>query len=211
MRLVTPADTYVYEYGWSPDGRQIALTYAKGNGDDNWWIARLARVEVATGAMHDLLAPAFQIADPQWSPDGKPDRDHRRHHERFRIRPAATSISLTHAAANRATSRDGAPISVQSLRWNDASSIDLVAHVSGSMHLMRLERRRRQTSLTTLSTGAESLWSWSSAKGGAIVALVRASFDRSAGGLGGSAVGACARSRRAATPARQRSTVRPYR
>ena len=70
MRLLTPRDSYVYEYGWSPDGRQIAVTYAKGNGDDNWWIARLARVDVATGAMHDLLAPAFQIDDPQWSPDG---------------------------------------------------------------------------------------------------------------------------------------------
>ena len=28
------------------------------------------RVDVATGSMHDLLAPSFQIDDPQWSPDG---------------------------------------------------------------------------------------------------------------------------------------------
>jgi dipeptidyl aminopeptidase/acylaminoacyl peptidase len=67
-----------------------------------------------------------------------------------------------------------APVSVQSLRWNDASSLNLVAHVSGSMHLMRLEVSNGQ--LTPLTNREESLWSWSSAKGGAIVALVRASF-----------------------------------
>jgi hypothetical protein len=59
LHLLTPSDTYVYEYG-SPDSRQIAATYAKGNGNNNWWIAHLARVDVATGAMRDLLAPPIR-------------------------------------------------------------------------------------------------------------------------------------------------------
>ena len=50
VRSLTPADSYVYEYGWSPDGGAIAVTYAKGNGDNNWWVARLARVDVANAA-----------------------------------------------------------------------------------------------------------------------------------------------------------------
>ena len=51
IRLLTPGDSLRLRVRWSPDGRQIAVTYAKGNGDDNWWIARLARVDVATGAI----------------------------------------------------------------------------------------------------------------------------------------------------------------
>ncbi len=173
LHLLTPRDTYVYEYGWSPDGQQIAVTYAKGNGDDNWWIARLARVNVATRAMHDLLVPAFQINDPQWSPDGK----------QIAIVGGIMSdfgstggdVYLVDAASG--SSRDvteGAPISVQSLRWNDASSIDVVAHVTGAMHLMRLDVATAR--LTALTNREESLWSWSSARNGAVVALVRASF-----------------------------------
>jgi dipeptidyl aminopeptidase/acylaminoacyl peptidase len=61
------------------------------------------------------------------------------------------------------------------LRWNDASSLDLVAHVSGAMRLMRLDVASGQ--LQSLTDRAESLWSWSSAKQGSVVALVRASFD----------------------------------
>lgn len=174
MHALTPPDTYVYEYGWSPDGRQVAVTYAKGNGDNNWWIARLARVDAATGAMHDLLAPPYQINDPRWSPDGK----------QIAIIGGIMSdfgstggdvylVDATSGAARDVTA--AAPVSVQSLRWNDPSSIDLVAHVSGSMHLMNLQVSTGR--LSPLTSREESLWSWSSAKGGAIVALVRASFD----------------------------------
>ena len=175
LHLVTPPDTYVYEYGWSPDGRQVAVTYAKGNGDNNWWVARLARIDVATGAMHELLAPPYQIDDPQWSPDGS----------RIAIIGGIMSdfgstggdVYLVDARTGESRDvTDGAAVSAQSLRWNDASSLDLVAHVSGSMHLMRLDLTSSTQSLTSLTNREESLWSWSSARGGAIVALVRASF-----------------------------------
>ena len=176
LRFLTPADTYIYEYGWSPDGRQVAVTYAKGNGDNNWWIARLARVDAQTGAMHDLLAPAYQIDDPQWSPDGS----------RIAVIGGimsdfgSTGGDVYVVDAQTGESRDvtdGAPVSVQSLRWNDSSSLDVVAHVSGSMRLMRLDTTNIGTdSLTSLTNGEESLSSWSSARGGAVVALARASF-----------------------------------
>jgi dipeptidyl aminopeptidase/acylaminoacyl peptidase len=174
IRILTPADTYAYEYGWSPDGRHIALTYAHGNGDNNWWVARLARVEVATGAMRDLLAPSYQINDPQWSPDGKSIAVIGGIMSDF----GSTGGDVYLVDAQTGTSRDvtdGAPLSVQSLRWNDAASIDIVAHVSGAMHLMRLDPATGQT--TALTDRAESLWSWSSALGGRVVALVRSSFD----------------------------------
>lgn len=176
IRLLSPADDYVYEYGWSPSGGQVAVTYARGNGDDNWWVARLARIEVATGAMRDLLVPSYQINDPQWSPDGS----------RIAIIGGIMSdfgstggdVYLVNAQTGESRDvTDGAPVSAQSLRWNDASSLNLVAHVSGAMHLMRLDISNTGTSsLTTLVGNDESLWSWSSARGGAVVALVRTSF-----------------------------------
>jgi dipeptidyl aminopeptidase/acylaminoacyl peptidase len=176
IHLLTPSDAYVYEYGWSPDSRQIAATYAKGNGDNNWWIARLARVDVATGAMRDLLVPSYQIDDPQWSPDGREIAIIGGIMSDF----GSTGGDLYLVDAQSGASRDltdGAPVSVQSLRWNDSSSLDVVAHVSGAMHLMRLDvSNTGTTSLTTLTDREESLWSWSSAKGGKVVALVRASY-----------------------------------
>ena len=176
LRFVTPSDTYVYEYGWSPDSRQLAATYAKGNGDNNWWIARLATVDASTGTMRDLLTPSYQINDPQWSPDGS----------RIAVIGGIMSdfgstggdVFLVDARSGESRNvTDGAPVSVQSLRWNDASSLDVVAHVSGAMRLMRLDLAAPGTStLTSLTDGEESLWSWSSARNGKVVALVRASF-----------------------------------
>lgn len=173
-RLLTPADAYVYEYGWSPDGRAIAVTYAKGNGDNNWWVARLARVDIATATLHDLFAPAFQLNDPQWSPDGT------------RIAAiggimsdfGSTGGDLYLIDANTGQAHDAtpdAPISVQSLHWKDASSLDLVAHVPGAMHLLRLDIASGR--MATLTDRDESVGSWSSIRGGSMIALVRSSFD----------------------------------
>jgi len=38
-RPLSPADLYVYEYDWSPDGRSFAATAAHGSGDNNWYVA----------------------------------------------------------------------------------------------------------------------------------------------------------------------------
>jgi dipeptidyl aminopeptidase/acylaminoacyl peptidase len=72
LNQISTADRYVYEFDWSPDGRQLAITAAHGNGDDNWYIAGLYTIDAASGAMHDVQPkPGMQIANPRWSPDGK--------------------------------------------------------------------------------------------------------------------------------------------
>lgn len=80
LRLLTSADTYAYEFAWSPDGQRIAYVGAPPPGDNNWWVAKLyvqdAKVD-AKAAM--LLDPStskgslhgLQIALPRWSPDGQ--------------------------------------------------------------------------------------------------------------------------------------------
>ncbi len=71
LTQITPADTYIYGYDWSPDGKRFVLSSAPGNGDNNWWIAELSTLDAATGRMKSIYKPKLQIANPVWSPDGK--------------------------------------------------------------------------------------------------------------------------------------------
>jgi len=71
LRYVSPADTFVYEYDWTPDGAGFIATAAKGNGDNNWWVAKLETFDAKSGAERVLAAPMFQINYPRVSSDGK--------------------------------------------------------------------------------------------------------------------------------------------
>jgi dipeptidyl aminopeptidase/acylaminoacyl peptidase len=70
LKFVTPADLYVYEFDFLPSGGFVG-TAAPGDGDSQWWVAKLyvfeqsaARVVFAPGARQQLAAPAV-------SADGK--------------------------------------------------------------------------------------------------------------------------------------------
>ena len=174
LHFVTPPDTYVYEYDWSPEGRQFALTYAKGNGDNNWWVARLARIDAMGGELHDLFAPPFQLNDPQWSPDGLQIAVIGGVMSDF----GSTGGDLYLVDSSSGSARDATPnaaFSVQSLRWNDASSLDLDVHVDGAMRLLRWSIATKSPHWLTIRD--EALWSWSSARSGTVLAAVRTSFD----------------------------------
>ena len=68
---ISPADTYVYEFDWSPDSKRLVISSAHGNGDDQWYVASLWIIDAATGALSELLPkPGMQVAEPIWSPDG---------------------------------------------------------------------------------------------------------------------------------------------
>ena len=70
IRQISPADTYIYEYDWAPNGKSFAVTAALGNGDNNWWIAQLYTLDASTGRMKSIYKPKLQIAEPVFSPDG---------------------------------------------------------------------------------------------------------------------------------------------
>ena len=70
LRLVSPADTWVYEYDWTFDGSGFVATAAKGNGDNNWWVAKLVAVDAGTGMLRTIAAPAMQIDAPRAGPGG---------------------------------------------------------------------------------------------------------------------------------------------
>ena len=56
VRQISPADLYVYEFDWSPDSRHLVITDAHGNGDDNWYVAALSRIEAASRRVAGLAA-----------------------------------------------------------------------------------------------------------------------------------------------------------
>ncbi|MCT8003382.1 prolyl oligopeptidase family serine peptidase [Sphingomonas sanguinis] len=68
---LSPQGRYIYEYDWTPDGSALVVTSALGNGDANWWVATLDRVDATTGAVTSIAKPETQINMPRVSPDGK--------------------------------------------------------------------------------------------------------------------------------------------
>ncbi len=70
LKLLSPADTFIYEYDWTPDGKGFVATGAKGNGDNNWWVAKLAHVDATSGALRVIASPSTQLNMPRVSPDG---------------------------------------------------------------------------------------------------------------------------------------------
>jgi dipeptidyl aminopeptidase/acylaminoacyl peptidase len=71
LTQLTPADVYVYEYDWAPDGQSWVGIAAHGSGDANWYVARIFRIDAHSGEMREIYKPKLQIAGPRISPDGK--------------------------------------------------------------------------------------------------------------------------------------------
>src|SRR5438552_2172771 len=71
LREVSPANLFVYDYDWSPDGTRFAAEAVEGSGTNNYWIARLYTIRADTGEAKSIWKPPLQIAVPRWSPDGR--------------------------------------------------------------------------------------------------------------------------------------------
>jgi len=71
LRSITPEDMYIYEYDWAPNSKTLVMTAAKGNGDNNWWIAQLYTANAAATEPVAIYKPKLQIARPVVSPDGE--------------------------------------------------------------------------------------------------------------------------------------------
>ena len=71
VREVSPANMFIYDYDWSPDGQAFAAEAVEGSGTNNYWIAQLYVVRADTGKATSIWKPPLQIAGPRWSPDGK--------------------------------------------------------------------------------------------------------------------------------------------
>ncbi len=71
LKQVSPLDLHVYDFDWSSNDKTFVVTAAPGPGDNNWWIAQIYKIDIATGKATSIYKSQFQLAVPRWSPDGK--------------------------------------------------------------------------------------------------------------------------------------------
>jgi dipeptidyl aminopeptidase/acylaminoacyl peptidase len=71
LHQVSPENLHIYDYDWSPDDKTLVATAAPGPGDNNWWIAQIYTIDVATGDAKSIYKPSLQVAVPRWSTNGK--------------------------------------------------------------------------------------------------------------------------------------------
>jgi len=72
LNWVSPPDLFVYEYDWRAGGKEFVGTAAPGDGDNNWWTAKLYAFPEG-GAARVIYTPAGarqQLAMPKVSRDG---------------------------------------------------------------------------------------------------------------------------------------------
>ena len=73
LHWASPPGLFVYQYDWLPDGQGFAGTAAPGDGDNNWWVAKLYRFDAGNGSAHIIFVPPdarHQIADPVVAANG---------------------------------------------------------------------------------------------------------------------------------------------
>ncbi len=73
IHWASPPELFVYEYDARPDGKGFVGTAAPGDGDNNWWTAKLYAFSAADGAAQVIYTPTDirqQLANPKVSRDG---------------------------------------------------------------------------------------------------------------------------------------------
>src|SRR6202041_705910 len=73
LRWVSPPDLFVYEYDWRAGGKGFVGTAAPGDGDNNWWTAKLYAFPESGTDARVIYTPADarqQLAMPKVSRDG---------------------------------------------------------------------------------------------------------------------------------------------
>jgi dipeptidyl aminopeptidase/acylaminoacyl peptidase len=73
LHWASPPELFVYEYDWRPHGEGFVGTAAPGDGDNNWWTAKLYSFAERDGAAKLLYAPRDgrqQLTTPKVSRDG---------------------------------------------------------------------------------------------------------------------------------------------
>jgi dipeptidyl aminopeptidase/acylaminoacyl peptidase len=181
---VSPAELYVHEYDWAPDGRRFVATAAPPPGDDGWYVSKLYAIDAAAGAASVVFAPASQIGGPRWSPDGKSiafvaglmsDEG-----------PIGGELFVVPATGGEARNlTPGRPTSISWLAWRPSSAeILFTEYADGGTGVASIDVASGK--VETLWRGAERLSavatnpgpSLAVSKDGKTTAAVRQSFDR---------------------------------
>jgi dipeptidyl aminopeptidase/acylaminoacyl peptidase len=169
---VSPANLFVYDYDWSPDGKRFAVEAAEGSGTNNYWLAHLDVVDAATGATKVLWKPPLQIACPRWSPDGS---------KIAVIHGIMSDEGSTGGDVWVVPSSGGAPqnrtagmkASASALFWRSPDEILFTEYVSGEEGIATVDGAG---TIATLWHGPSAVKRFSVANAGTASAAVRSSF-----------------------------------
>ncbi|MEA2569873.1 MAG: hypothetical protein QOI24_1874 [Acidobacteriota bacterium] len=180
LRVVTPADMYVYEFAWSPDGKRIAATATPGSGENNYWTAKLHVVDVAAATMKPIYSPKWQIASPIFSPDGSQVA----FIEGLMSDQGSTGGDIMIVPSNGGDARnltDGAMFTPTSLITWTGGGITIGANMTGNSALARVDAKNGHVETLWRSeeyiTGGESIGA-AIARDGRTSAVIRSSWRR---------------------------------
>jgi dipeptidyl aminopeptidase/acylaminoacyl peptidase len=187
---VTPATLHVYEFGWSPDSKQLVFVGANPPGENNWWVGQLYTEDIAGGGPKSILDTTkvsgslhgLQIAVPRWSPDGS---------QIAFIGGLMSDQGSTGGDIYLIPSSGGEPknvtpgraASVAFIGWIGPQVIGIAEHVGGSSHLTALDLRTGKDMPEVNTTfpetvGAGDLVMSVSVSNEHALALIRSSFDK---------------------------------
>ncbi len=203
---VTPATLHVYEFGWSPDSKNLVFVAANPPGENNWWVAQLYTEEIVrrtefTGAnppIKDVVGAqpksildttkvsgplhGLQIAVPRWSPDGSQIA----FIGGIMSDQGSTGGDIYLVPSTGGEPRDVTPgraASVAFIGWIGPQVIGIAEHVGGSSHLTALDlstgKDLPQVDATfPESVGAGGLAMSVSVSNERAITLIRSSFEK---------------------------------
>ncbi len=180
LRQVSPENLHIYDYDWSPDNKALVATAARGPGDNNWWIAQIYTIDIATSNATSIYKPWFQVAVPRWSPNGKSIAfieglmsDEGFHGgDLFTVTPDGREVT------NRTPSRK---TSVNSFFWQAPDRILLIEYQSGGSAISQLDLTNN--SAQTIWKGPEGIHAFGNfpnfalSGDGKVSAVVRSTYN----------------------------------
>lgn len=175
IKTVSPADMFVYDYDWSPDGTSFAAEAVHGSGTDNYWTAQLYVVDAATAAAKSIWKPPFQIACPRWSPDGKTIAVI----HGLMSDEGSTGGDIYAVAPDGSAARNITPAlepSARSLHWRADGTLVVDQYVDGKSELISLAATGAR--IAALSSSAQQYTVVSVATKADVVAAAVQSFDK---------------------------------
>ena len=172
---ITPADMYIYEYDWMPNGSGWVVSAAHGAGDANWWVSRLYVANASGGGMREIYQPKLQIAQPRVSPDGK----HVAFIEGLMSDEGSTGGDIFIVPVRGGEPRNltsGFKASASALAWSSNDQITFAENVDGNGGFgeVRIGAGEPKTLWSAEEVAAPSGAAWIAARGD-VVAIVRQS------------------------------------
>ncbi|MBV8500556.1 MAG: S9 family peptidase [Paucibacter sp.] len=183
LSFVSRDGLYVYEYDWVHGNRGFVATAAPGDGDRNWWIAKLYAFDGLKEVKERLLyAPRNareQLADPKVSPDGT---------RTAFIVGLMSDFGSTGGDVMTVPTAGGAPLaltpdmaaSASQLEWGCSGRLEAMVLAGDELQRLDLGEGRAALAPKLLWRSAESLRDLDSACAAKSSVSVRENFDKPA-------------------------------